>query len=112
MQSIFHDDFNVHGEKEYPYNWVVERTCEHPDNLGWVDQAGLALLYEGNKHIPLAPSLKDFELNIVCHADRLFSPMELLVYFRYDRKKQAGYCLKYRWGVCGGITHASQKKLP
>lgn len=112
MKTIFHDSFKPFTKDEYPYNWTVENTCEHPNKLGWVDQSGFALLYEGNKHIPLTAPVKDFELDLICHGDHFFSITEMLTYFRYNRKKQEGYCIKYRWGVCGKITHPSQDEVP
>lgn len=112
MKTIFHDYFSPSVEKGYPYNWTAEQRCEHPNKLGWVDRSGFALLYEGNKHIPLSAPVKDFELDLICHGDHFFSITELLTYFRYNRKSQEGYCIKYRWGVCGKITHASQDEVP
>lgn len=110
MKPVLRYDFTLDADKTYPAGWAVEQNCEHPNLLGHVDKGVFALLFKGNKHIPITPPLTDFTLEFSCRGDAVFSPMEINIYFRYDRPTQAGYCLKYRWGVAGALSHIEQQE--
>jgi len=105
MKTVFFDNFEGDANKTYPDNWIVEENCKHPNHLGWVDNQDFYILFEGNKHIPLTPDLKDFSLEFTLHGDRFFVSRELHVYFHYNTEKRTGYCLKYSWSSSGKVHY-------
>ncbi len=108
MKTIFYDDFKSFIQKQYPYSWGLENNCENPNKLGWVDNGEFHILHGGNKHFPLMPPAQDFLLEFRCRSDRFFSPLQLRIFFRYDRREQTGYCLNYKWGISGNRTQCGQ----
>lgn len=112
MDNVFFDDFSAEIQGGYPVNWRVERNCEQPNLLGRVEDTEFSILFAGNKHIPRTPTLHNFSLEFTCAGDTFFSPMSLLIFFRYDSNLRTGLCVKYTWGVCGGKTHYSQEEMP
>ncbi len=112
MKIVFRDTFETADDRQYPPNWAADTTCGHPNRLGWVEGGRFHLLHPGTYHGPLVPPLRDFELEVLCRGDRFFSPVGIEVYFRFDRRRRAGYCLRYEWGVASGRTHAAQLEMP
>ena len=108
-QPFLQYDFSLDADGAYPSGWAAEQNCEHPGLLGRTGEGAFALLFSGNKHIPLTPLLLDFTLEFTCRGDTFFSPMEILVFFRYDRFTRTGYCLKYKWGAAGAVTHCEMQ---
>ncbi|MFH0795537.1 MAG: hypothetical protein V2A65_00575 [Candidatus Omnitrophota bacterium] len=110
MKTVFTQDFSTDREHTYPSGWMVENNCEHPNKLGWIEAGKFFILSDGNKHLPRIAPVRDFEIEWVCGNDRVFSPFQLLVFFRYDVAERTGYCLRYEWGIHGGKTHWRQEE--
>jgi hypothetical protein len=112
MSIVFYDNFLAESPGYYPVNWRTEKNCEHPNNLGRVENGEFCLLFHGNKHIPRTPPLRNFTLEFTCAGDTFFSPVSILLFFRYDSDSRTGLCVEYTWGVCGGKTHYAQEEMP
>jgi hypothetical protein len=105
MKTIFNENFLNHLDKEHPDGLVVENNCEQPHLLGYVEDKKYLMVFPGNKHIPLTGEIKNFSLNVNCHAEKCSNHVIIVIYFRYCREKRCGYRLEYKWDE----KHASLK---
>lgn len=111
MTPIFSDSFKFTENNAYPDGWLCEQNCELPYKLATVLDDEFCITGRGNKHLPLIPPGRDFELDFNVRGDRFYGIMGLEIYFHYNIETREGWVLRFDWGVCGGKTNRWQNGM-
>ncbi|MGI6088309.1 MAG: family 16 glycoside hydrolase [Kiritimatiellia bacterium] len=101
----YRDTFAACCERGQPDGWVVDRLTARAHQHGRVEDGAYHILCRGNRHRPLTPPLKDFELTFECRGDEGAPNAGIYVFFRYDPASRDAYYIKRLWGAVGGETH-------
>lgn len=101
----YRDAFAACREHEQPDGWEVDQRTAYAHRHGYVENGVYQILCRGNRHRPLTPPLKDFELTFQCRGDEGAPSVGLYVFLRYDPASGDAYYIKHRWGLTGAETH-------
>ncbi len=104
MQKIFDDDFRAQPDGAAPHGWEIERHADLFHDLSEIRAGALRILFPGNLHLPLIPPLRTGRLLLTVRSDFYSARCAMRIFFRYDPRARAGYCISHDWGEHGMQT--------
>ncbi len=100
---IYQDDFQSQLDGTAPQGWAVERHADLFHDLAEIRGGALRFLFAGNLHFPPAPPARTAQVTFTARSDVYSARCALRIYFRYDPRRRAGYCIQHAWGGDQGL---------
>ncbi len=100
---IYQDDFRAQLDGAAPQGWMIERHADLFHDLAEIRGGALRILFPGNLHFIPAPPLRTVTVALTARSDVYSARCALRIYFRYDDRRRAGYCIQHAWGGDAGM---------